>query len=462
MSRGEADYIPTTPLPPGGHGGSADIAIARAAVRAFDASHSGREPIGREDLPDVGTSVLPDLLCELEDVKRRALSQALTASMNSIRQRQLTELRRRFHALDGLNDLDVLDDLPDTVRRIADVIGIDGGETSILAGTGIGDAPVDGTDILRMQSSAHAAARYGQGFGTGEIGAEYALLRMVIKLELAATLGRELIAVESLVLHAAVDEASNAALISFAALREKRARLEAEAMSRFLSSLAHDLRNGLGGAMMSMQLVSATLDDAFDKKKIEDLRDDITESHGLLDSTVNTMTRVLEAERLRAGAGAVNLRPRRVELRPFMLSASRSASRTSLTASDGLEIDVVCDPEAVVETDPDLLTSILLNFLSNAVRFGNGKPITLKCEASGDGFVIGCTDRGSGIAADRLEQLFDRFHRGGRNDGQGLGLGLFIARCAADLINAKLDVQSEPGVGTTFSLTLPRALSDDA
>jgi signal transduction histidine kinase len=161
---------------------------------------------------------------------------------------------------------------------------------------------------------------------------------------------------------------------------------------------------------------------------------------------------------MRAGAAAVTLRPRRVELPTLLRGLKRAVSRTGEAVDARVEsVTVDCPQDLVVRTDPDLLTSILMNFLGNAIRYGE-PPLQVVARRERDTAVIEVIDHGPGIARERLEHLFDRYHRGAESDSAGgLGLGLFIARCAADLLDARLDVESRPGVGSTFRVLLPDA-----
>jgi len=67
------------------------------------------------------------------------------------------------------------------------------------------------------------------------------------------------------------------------------------------------------------------------------------------------------------------------------------------------------------------------------------------------------TDTGEGMDLDVVERVFDRFYRTGRREGDGFGLGLAIVRGALDAVGGDVRIESQPGVGTTATVTLPRA-----
>jgi signal transduction histidine kinase len=110
--------------------------------------------------------------------------------------------------------------------------------------------------------------------------------------------------------------------------------------------------------------------------------------------------------------------------------------------------------------DADKVRQILINLLSNAIKFTptDGR-ISLECTADSKTVTISVADNGNGIPSDKLEAIFEPFVQVGRdfNSAQsGTGLGLAISRDLARRMEGDLTVESRPGVGSTFSLTLPR------
>jgi signal transduction histidine kinase len=108
-----------------------------------------------------------------------------------------------------------------------------------------------------------------------------------------------------------------------------------------------------------------------------------------------------------------------------------------------------------VRTDPTRVRQILLNLLSNAVRFTEHGSITLALEmASPDTVAIRVSDTGIGMTADELERVFDEFFQAGAHKG-GTGLGLAISRRLARLLGGDLRAESARGEGSAFTLILP-------
>ena len=120
-----------------------------------------------------------------------------------------------------------------------------------------------------------------------------------------------------------------------------------------------------------------------------------------------------------------------------------------------------CTDQCVARADPDKLQQILLNLLSNAVKFtAAGGAVTLRCRVEGAVVAIAVEDTGIGIAAERLDDVFDPFVQIDRRlntPHEGTGLGLAISRDLARGMGGDLSAESTPGVGSTFTLVLPRA-----
>ena len=136
-------------------------------------------------------------------------------------------------------------------------------------------------------------------------------------------------------------------------------------------------------------------------------------------------------------------------------------------AAKGVTVDVICARDLPrLQTDPRHLRQILLNLAANAVKFterGSVALIARRDAASPDTRVaVTVEDTGVGIAAQDLERIFEEFEQvrpGGRGDSlqRGTGLGLTIARKLARLLGGEIGVESQPGMGSRFTLTLPIA-----
>ena len=122
--------------------------------------------------------------------------------------------------------------------------------------------------------------------------------------------------------------------------------------------------------------------------------------------------------------------------------------------------EVVSESEIFVEADPDRLHQVLGNLLSNAIRFTpEGGEVLLVCSAKPEGVVFQVHDTGKGISEEDLPFVFDRFWQGDHSrshqDGSGTGLGLAISQKFVEAHGGYIDVRSEVGKGTLFTVKLP-------
>jgi two-component system sensor histidine kinase MtrB len=108
--------------------------------------------------------------------------------------------------------------------------------------------------------------------------------------------------------------------------------------------------------------------------------------------------------------------------------------------------------EVVITSDPRRLERIVANLIGNALEHG-GRDVSVRVGQDGIGPFVEVADRGPGIAREDVPHLFDRFFKADRSRaGRGTGLGLAIALENARLLDGEIDVWSEPGVGTRFTL----------
>ena len=120
--------------------------------------------------------------------------------------------------------------------------------------------------------------------------------------------------------------------------------------------------------------------------------------------------------------------------------------------------NVVLTPHHAVEGywDEFRIEQVVVNLLTNAMRYGGGGAVEVSVHDEGCNVRIAVRDHGKGIAPDFIDRIFEPYERGAKSgEPQGLGLGLYISRQLAASHGGQLTVESTPGQGACFSLTLP-------
>jgi signal transduction histidine kinase len=126
-----------------------------------------------------------------------------------------------------------------------------------------------------------------------------------------------------------------------------------------------------------------------------------------------------------------------------------------LTAA-GTLVSIECEAPVYGRWDPSRLDQVVSNLVANASKYGAGKPIQIRIERTDDTARLSVIDHGIGIDPARQPYVFDRFERAvTATSYKGLGLGLYIARSIVVAHGGSITVESEPGVGSTFTVTLP-------
>jgi PAS domain S-box-containing protein len=224
-----------------------------------------------------------------------------------------------------------------------------------------------------------------------------------------------------------------------------------EAKTRFLAAVSHDLVQPLNAAQLLTHSLSGRIDGS-------EARRSLSQISGALGATEDLLEGLLDISRLDAGG----LEPRRAVFPIADLFEQLHGEFSLLASEKGLQLD--CHRTGLwVDSDPQLLRRILQNFLSNAVRYTGSGRILMGCRRRGDGMLIGVWDTGPGIADEDRAVIFEEFRRlGDDHHAPGLGLGLAIAERMARLLDHELVLESRPGHGTLFGVTVPRRQAEKA
>jgi signal transduction histidine kinase/CHASE2 domain-containing sensor protein len=220
----------------------------------------------------------------------------------------------------------------------------------------------------------------------------------------------------------------------------------------FVSFVAHELRSPLGTILGYASLLQQYSD--ADPAMRDEMAGSIVRQCHRLNRLIGDL---LDISRLEAGS-PLDLRRERVELHSLaekVLHAQRAAlpnPRISLRLENS-------SPVIAAWGDPDRLEQILVNLVSNAVKYSpDGGEILLSLQDGDEGVLVRVRDEGIGMTREQVENLFQKYYRapGARARGiKGTGLGLFLVKNLVEAHNGKIEVESEVGQGTTVSVHLP-------
>ncbi len=241
-----------------------------------------------------------------------------------------------------------------------------------------------------------------------------------------------------------------------AELREANARLREldRLKDDFISTVTHELRTPLTAIRAMAEILQSTpdLDDAHRMQFVGVI---VKESERL----TRLINQVLDLAKLESGAAEWH--SAEVDLRALLTDAAESTAQ--LLRERGAQLTLQLPDEVpLLHSDRDRLTQVLLNLLSNAAKFcrqGHGR-VTLALHVRPREVQVDVIDNGIGIAPEDQAAIFEKFRQVGdtlTDKPQGTGLGLPISREIVQRLGGRLWVVSEPGRGSTFSFTLPRA-----
>jgi signal transduction histidine kinase len=298
----------------------------------------------------------------------------------------------------------------------------------------------------------HGQVRFHQSFSLAELLVEYDLLRAVVAEQIVTHLGRAIEAFEMVALEGVLNLVGRRAVLAFVADQSHQLQAANEAQSKYLSFLSHDLRGGLNGVFLMIEVLKREL--SGQPQLAETVRDLDSMRRTLLE-TIGTMDRFLHAERFRKGK--VQLKPGRIHVKQLL---NEIVAQCSYQAREkGLQLRAEAPDDCIITSDRELLALILQNLLSNAVKYSPSGEVAVTAKGADEGScLISVADQGPGIAPDRLNELFSAFTRGETHGQPGVGLGLSIARQAAQYLGAKLWAESTPGKGSTFFIQIPESL----
>lgn len=234
------------------------------------------------------------------------------------------------------------------------------------------------------------------------------------------------------------------------------ARSEAEAANRakteFLAVMSHELRTPLNAIGGYAELIEMGLRGPVTPAQLEDLAK-IRRSQLHLLGLIND---IMNFARLETGHVSISATDMSVNETLAVLDA---LTEPQVAAKTIRYVKARCETGLTAWADPEKTRQILINLVSNAIKFTDREgTIMIHCDADDDRVWFRVQDTGRGIAAEKIEAVFEPFVQVNKQftRDEGVGLGLAISRDLARLMNGDLTAESEVGIGSTFTLTLPR------
>ena len=239
----------------------------------------------------------------------------------------------------------------------------------------------------------------------------------------------------------------------FRELEKRSAELEiaGKHKSEFLASMSHELRTPLNAVLGFSEVLLEQMFGEINERQEEYLRD----IHGSGKHLLELLNEILDLSKVEAGQ--MNLGYTTFELAPVLDHAASMLREQS--ALKAIDIVVEADDVGAVEADELRLKQVVINLLTNAVKFtGHGGSVVMRATRSKSEVVtITVIDTGIGVPPEDRERIFESFQQGGRGASreEGTGLGLTLSRRLVELLGGRMWLESEVGVGSTFGFSFP-------
>lgn len=236
-------------------------------------------------------------------------------------------------------------------------------------------------------------------------------------------------------------------------------RQQAEALAQasryksdFLANMSHELRTPLNSSLILSKLLA------------DNRNGNLTEEQVKYANTINAagndllalITDILDLSKIEAGR--MEIRPETVRVQSVVEALQRTFEPVARQKNIGLTVSLSSNLPATFRTDPQRLEQVLKNLLSNALKFTDTGGVSLKVSRLGERLSFAVTDTGIGISREQQSIVFEAFRQADGTTNRkygGTGLGLSISRELMRLLGGEIALQSTPGQGSTFTITLP-------
>jgi len=238
------------------------------------------------------------------------------------------------------------------------------------------------------------------------------------------------------------------------------ARDQAESADRiksaFLATMSHELRTPLNSIIGFTGIMLQGLAGPLNEEQHKQLGMVQGSSRHLL-ALINDVLDISKIE-----SGQLDLSYTTFGLKPSIEKVIKLVSPLAEKKGISLALDIA-DDDASVTSDQLRLEQVLLNLLNNAVKFTDRGHVRISCRSDNDPYFISVSDTGIGIQPEEIQGLFQPFHQidtGLSRKREGTGLGLSICKKLMDMMGGTIEVESQWGRGSTFTIRFPRQAGD--
>jgi signal transduction histidine kinase/CHASE1-domain containing sensor protein len=232
----------------------------------------------------------------------------------------------------------------------------------------------------------------------------------------------------------------------------RKSREAVEMRDEFLSICSHELRTPLTSMKLQNQLAQRTLAAGLTDGAVARFDKMVHQSGKQIDRLVRLIEEMLDISRIRSGK--LSIIPEKLDLTQLVEDIVESFLPQMQEAH--CKVQISAPPTLIGSWDRMRLEQILVNLLSNATKYGAGKPIHVSLVREGGAAVLSVSDEGMGIAPEHQSRIFERFERAvSKQEISGLGLGLYIVKQILELQGGRIRVESALGQGSRFVVELP-------
>ncbi len=234
---------------------------------------------------------------------------------------------------------------------------------------------------------------------------------------------------------------------------EEAARNAVRLRDEFLSVASHELKTPLTPLSLKLQALAREVAAQPESPFVLKVRTHVDAGHKQIKRLSDLISDLLDVSRISSGQMKLHLEP--VDAAAVVREVSARLESEAAHAESSLTLEV---PEGLtIRSDRMRLEQVAENLLTNAIKYGAGKPIHVRLAAGPERVILSVKDHGIGIAPENQARIFERFERAvsERNYG-GLGLGLYITRTIVEALGGTIRVESQLGQGACFTVELPR------